>query len=112
MRRELTRVAFSFLFLSIFFSKMVISAAPFVLSHIDRSSVKDVIMQLEIEDDASNTEKKDTPVKEYVALFYPSMHLPEYIRDTATEAVSPDHAKHTQSFHPPVPTPPPNTRLL
>ena len=53
MKREFAKKLFSFVFLFIFFVKMVISIAPLIADHIDNRIVNAVIMQLEIETNAS-----------------------------------------------------------
>ncbi|HEX8576503.1 MAG TPA: hypothetical protein VF677_09435 [Flavobacterium sp.] len=108
MKKEVAKKLFSILFLFIFFSKMVISVAPFIMSHFDKQAVNAVIMQLEIENNAKSNDVKEYNIKEYFtvgsfgfALIHPSnLILPIMI--------SVDHDKHVQAFYPPVPTPPPN----
>jgi hypothetical protein len=108
MKTEIAKKLIGFLFLSIFFIKVVISVAPFVLSHFDKKAVNAVIMQLEIEGDAKTNDVKENTVKEYFTLgsFGFSVHHPTQL--VLTSMISVDHDKHVQAFYPVVPTPPPN----
>lgn len=107
MKKPVANIFFSMLFLSIFLCKMVISVAPLVIAHLDKKSVNDVIMQLEIEHpksaDAKDAGKKDflnlNAIK--IAPLSPVLVLMRYLKLS-------DHDKHIPAFYPSVPTPPPN----
>lgn len=102
------KVLTAILFITIFFSKMVISVAP-VIFHLDNKVVNAVIMQLENETKEKDTTEKDT-IKEkksfdeyYTQLIRFNVHVLE---------VNILHNQETLIYHkayfPSVPTPPPN----
>jgi len=108
MSKATAKKLFSILFLTIFFSKMVISIAPIIIAHFDPCSVNAVIMQLEIENDAKPTDIKEMSVKEYLTVTSYSVPLVNPVLILTTMTGNDDHAKHLQPFYPSVPTPPPN----
>ncbi|MBC7743818.1 MAG: hypothetical protein H7096_01810 [Flavobacterium sp.] len=66
MNKQLAKIYFSYFFLFILLSKMVISAMPIITTHFDSKNINEVIMQLEIETAASsNSSGKilDLPLK-------------------------------------------------
>ncbi|HXH99953.1 MAG TPA: hypothetical protein VNI52_06770 [Sphingobacteriaceae bacterium] len=108
MRKEIASKLFSILFLSIFLLKMVISGASLLIAHFDKQTVNEVIMQLEIENNAKSNEGKEKSVKEYFTWGSFGFALLHFIPLTLPSMISIDHDKHVQAFYPPVPTPPPN----
>ena len=108
MKPEIAKKLIGCLFLSVFFIKMVISIAPFIISHFDKKAVNAVIMQLEIEGDVKTNDVKENTVKEYFTLGnfgFSLLHPTQFILKSMLSA---DHDKHVQAFYPVVPTPPPN----
>ena len=108
MKKALANKIFSILFLGIFFIKMVICVAPIIVAHFDKKSVNDVIMQLEIEHSAKESETKQVSVKEYLSIISYAVYSPNHVLIMQAELISANHAKHARSFYPSVPTPPPN----
>lgn len=110
MKKEFQRTLFSIFFLGVFFVKMLISAAPLLVEHIDSKAVMAVIMQLEIENNSekSSPEKaKELSLKEFCTT------LPDFTFSNPIKHLSgtPAHIQddeHVQTFYPAVPTPPPN----
>jgi hypothetical protein len=107
MAKELNKKVFSFIFLSIFFVKMVITVAPLIAITLDAKSVYAVIMQLEIESAQGSDKMKET-VKEYFQNS-PSINLAGSQQLLTSRADIPDDDGHFRSFYPSVPTPPPNS---
>ena len=108
MSRAFARKLLSVLFLTIFFSKMVISIAPVIIAHFDPESINAVIMQLEIEDNAKPTDVKEMSVKEYLTVTSYTIDFIRPVLILKSSLGNDDHAKHLQPFYPSVPTPPPN----
>ena len=108
MSKATTKKLFSVIFLMVFFSKMVISIAPFIVTHFDPKSVHAAIMQLEIEHHSKSSEGKEVSVKEYLTVTGYSLGLTHTVLVHSTSSGNYDHAKHIQAFYPSVPTPPPN----
>ena len=98
---------FSWIFLFIFFMKMVITAAPLISDHLRADSLNAVIMQLEIEQETSKEEVKLKAVNWYS---HPAQAFNFF--DQPLELLMPakalDAEKHHRIFYPRVPTPPPN----
>ena len=98
-------------FISIFLSKMVISAAPVLSWYLDATTVKSVILQLEqehgSEDDAGKSLVKFTDYKP-IDLHYNYAYVP-IIRGFSIRNCYVDHfRRYVDPYHPSVPTPPPN----
>lgn len=110
MKKEIFRIAFSFLFLFIFFTKMVISVAPLVASHLDSNFMNSVIMQVEIEHQSTKGSEgaKDNLSKgEWLSGITKFNFTTPQICLSFRGYSSHDSLKVT-AFHPSVPTPPPN----
>ena len=58
MTKKIFKKTFSYIFLSIFFLKMLIAGMPLIAHHFDSKSVYAVIMQLEIENSESKVSKE------------------------------------------------------
>lgn len=110
MKKEFARQLFSFVFLFIFFVKMLISITPLIASHIDSKTVNAVIMQLEIESHSSKQadQTKDTLTKgEWLSGFFKFNFTQPYKLVSFRNYIAiQDYA--IQPFYPTVPTPPPN----
>jgi hypothetical protein len=97
-------------FLGIFSAKMVISAAPVFFAHLDKETIKNVIMQIELEHGSEGDSGK---VLKYVDCKFIDLHAPFsyvpvryhfFIKNSYI-----DHFKrYVNPYHPSVPTPPPN----
>jgi len=98
-------------FLSIFTMKMLISAAPVFVGHIDKKTIKSVIMQLEQEHSAEGDSCKDLlKLLDYksVYLHYHFIYIP-LLQEFGIKNCYIDHFKrYVDPYHPSVPTPPPN----
>lgn len=111
MKKEFARYSFSLVFLFIFFVKMVISIEPLIADHFDNKLVNTVIMQLEIETNASKglDQVKDTLVKaEWLNGFYKF----SFSRPDSSVAINNYilmYSCQIQTFYPIIPTPPPNS---
>ena len=95
--------------MGIFAVKMSISIAPLFL-YLDNTTVKAVILQLEEESktDKDNTEKDVFKEKKTFSEYY--LHVNDLITFIAETKVlhNQEDALYIQTFHPVVPTPPPN----
>ncbi|MDP3467859.1 MAG: hypothetical protein Q8S11_05960 [Daejeonella sp.] len=110
MKKKFAKKIFSFVFLFIFFVKMVISIAPLIANQIDNRIVNAVIMQLEIETNASKgvDQAKESPNKgEWLnGIFKFNLSSPQ--NSLALKKYSTNSQFLIESFYPSVPTPPPN----
>jgi len=98
---------FSWIFLFIFFMKMVIAAAPFISDKLEADCLNAVIMQVEIEQETSKEDVKLKGVKEYLHGYQSfTFSNSSTLVHVKISALHPE--KHQQSFYPSVPTPPPN----
>ena len=110
MKKELARLIFSFVFIFIFFIKMVISLAPVIANHFDSKIVNAVIMQLEIETNSSKVadQTKDSLSKgEWLSGFY-KFNFEQAPKLIANKKYIAMQDYHIESFYPTIPTPPPN----
>jgi len=111
MKKEFAKNLFSFVFLFIFFVKMIISIAPLIANQVDNKIVNAVIMQLEIETNASKglDQAKDSLSKaEWLNGFYKF----DFNRPNSSIAMNTYilmQSYQIQSFYPAIPTPPPNS---
>ena len=97
------------MFMGVFILKMTISLAP-VFLYLDSKAISAVIMQLEQESKG----EKDTPDKDtfkekkiFDAYDFHSVDFITFVVET-TVLHNREHALYIQSYHPVVPTPPPN----
>jgi hypothetical protein len=110
MKKEFARKLFSYIFLFVFFAKMVISVAPLIAVHLDSEIVKAVILQLEIENHSGSgsDQAKDSLNKgEWLS----GVHKFNFNRpqiDVAVKRYVVSRNFAIQAFYPSVPTPPPN----
>jgi hypothetical protein len=107
MRKRIYKRLFSIVFLFIFFAKMVITLAPFIIKQFDRATVNAVIMQIEIENNGKNLDMSKELVKEY----FTAIHTCDFLRPVQYLEATPftdDEDTHLRTFYPTVPTPPPN----
>ncbi|SEP45528.1 hypothetical protein SAMN05428947_12255 [Mucilaginibacter sp. OK283] len=97
------------MFMGVFMLKMTLSLAP-VFLYLDSKAVSAVILQLEQESKA----EKDTPdkdvFKEKKVFDEYDLHSIDFITFVAETKVlhNMEHALYIQTYHPVVPTPPPN----
>ena len=110
MEKEFAKKLFSYVFLFVFFAKMVISVAPMVTIHMDSEVVNAVIMQLEIENHSTkgSDQAKDSLNKgEWLSgLSKFKFCSPQVDIISKLNTLLRDYP--IQAFYPSVPTPPPN----
>jgi hypothetical protein len=97
------------MFMGVFMLKMAVSLAP-VFLYLDSKAVSAVIMQLEQESKAEkDTPDKDTFKEKKIFDAY-DLHSIDFITFIAETNVlhNQEHALYIQTYHPVVPTPPPN----
>lgn len=96
----------------VFFAKMLISATPMFIDVLDKGTVLQVVMQLEIEASAKNTNANNEDLHEHgVKVFKPEtidMSFYPTVENTGKQRNYLKNEKSICSFHPKVPTPPPN----
>ncbi|HEY0897760.1 MAG TPA: hypothetical protein VGD90_00440 [Sphingobacteriaceae bacterium] len=98
---------FSWIFLFIFFMKMVIAAAPFISDKLEADCLNAVIMQVEIEQESSKEEVKLKSAKEYMHGYH-SFTFSNSSSLVNVQLSALHLERHQQTFYPSVPTPPPN----
>ncbi|HEY0896075.1 MAG TPA: hypothetical protein VGE15_05945 [Sphingobacteriaceae bacterium] len=97
---------YSWIFLFIFFAKMVIAAAPLISDHLRADCLNAVIMQIEIEQEAKE-EVKGKGLQEY------TLRIPTFVFASSSVLLHrgplvQKRDRHLRTFYPSVPTPPPN----
>ena len=110
MKKEYAKKLFSFVFLFIFFVKMVISIAPLIADHIDNRIVNAVIMQLEIETHSSkgvDQANESLNKGEWLSGIF-KFNLASPQTTVALKKYSALRQFFIESFYPAVPTPPPS----
>lgn len=105
----LKRRAISGFFLFIFFAKMVISTGPLLVKYFDSEKAYAVILQLEIENHAKDTDTaKEKGGKEIYSSSHSLNSALNALQLYNISAFSLESRRHIQCFYPSVPTPPPN----
>jgi hypothetical protein len=111
MTKKITGRLFSFIFIAIFFIKMIISVAPVIADHFDSGCIRSVMLQLEIEnhsaDESSEQIKKLLSKEEWIetgSCFNISLPFKHLV--SARYIILDD--THVQTFYPAVLTPPPS----
>lgn len=106
------RIIASKLCFFVFFSKMLISTTPMFIDILDKGTILQIVMQVELELQAKNTSTNNEDLHEHgVKVFKPdAMNL---AFNPTVESISQQknylkNEKSICSFHPEVPTPPPN----
>lgn len=97
-------------FISIFTMKMVISAAPVFVGHMDKKTIKSVILQLEQEHSEGDSCKDLLKLLEYKSLYvqHHFIYVP-LLQDFGIKNCFIDHFKrYVDPHYPSVPTPPPD----
>src|SRR6476661_10823154 len=97
---------FSYIFLFIFFAKMVISVAPLIAKSFDKEAINAVIMQLELEHNAKEVEVEKKMGKEIGSDLF-AFNFEQPILHLQKENYYPVDVRHDQHYFPAVPTPPP-----
>lgn len=108
MSLETGRILYAKLFFGIFFMKILISCSPFFFSHVDKETILQVVLQLEIENNngSSSDQAKDF-AKEYPKPATHLSYLPPLEFFNALIVIV-DDSGFIPAFYPSVPTPPPN----
>lgn len=98
------------LFLGIFVSKMIISAAPVFLAHIDQQFMISVIMQLENENHGDENGKSSVKfVDQKLITHRYEMYTVSIDLDCGVPSSFIEHSRrYVDPYYPSVPTPPPN----
>lgn len=94
----------------VFFSKMLISATPIFHNVLDQGTVLQVVLQLEIELGAKNANNEDLH-EHSIKVFKPDaidLSFNPAIENSGKQRNYLKNEKSICSFHPRVPTPPPN----
>lgn len=91
-------------------AKMVISGAPVYFSHLDKSLMNAVIMQLEVENNGEDTGKGNVKFADHKLMFYQYdlTYLPVLKSEQTKNWFLDHHRKYFDPYHASVPTPPPN----
>lgn len=96
-------------FFSIFCAKMLISAAPVFLQHMDKDLINTVIMQVELEQGSDGDTGKTLKYIDYKII---SHIYTAYVPIIFTFKINNEFLNHSKRYvnpyHPSVPTPPPN----
>ncbi|TCV20835.1 hypothetical protein EDC17_1001178 [Sphingobacterium alimentarium] len=96
----------------VFFTKMLIATTPMFVDILDKGTVLQVVMQLEIETAAKNTTTNNEDLHEHgIKIFKPeAIDLSFYptVENSGKQRNYLRNEKSICSFHPKVPTPPPN----
>ena len=96
----------------VFFSKMLISATPMFIDVLDQGTILRVVMQLEIELGVKNNKSNNEDLHEHgVKIFKPDaldLSFNPTIYSTSKQKNYLRNEKSICSYHPRVPTPPPN----
>lgn len=96
-------------FLSIFCAKMLISAAPVFLKHMDKELINSVIMQVELEHGSDGESGKMVKYVDYKIISHNYLTYVPVIYDFMLSNEFLNHSKrYVNPYHPSVPTPPPN----
>lgn len=97
----------------IFFTKMLISATPIFVDNVDKGTILQVVLQLEIENTAKNANANNEDLHEHgVKLFKPDaidfLSFNPTVENNGKQKGYLKNEKSLYSYHPAVPTPPPN----
>lgn len=96
----------------VFFTKMLISSTPMFVNVLDQGTVLQVVMQLEIELGAKTTNTNNEDLHEHgVKIFKPDaidLSFNPRVENSGKQRSYLRNEKSICSFHPRVPTPPPN----
>lgn len=96
-------------FLSIFCAKMLISAAPVFLKHMDKELISSVIMQVELEHGTDGESGKIVKYVDYKIITHNYITYVPVVYDFMLNNKFLNHSKrYVDPYHPSVPTPPPN----
>lgn len=104
------RLLIAIAFMGVFATKMVISGAPIIFSHLDKSLMNAVIMQLEVEHNGDETQKTSLKFVEYKQFFqrFDLSYVALEIDYGVTNSFIEHSRRYVDPYHPSVPTPPPN----
>jgi hypothetical protein len=96
-------------FLSIFCAKMLISAAPVFLQHMDKELINSVIMQVELEHGSDGDSGKIVKFIDHKIISHSYMTFVPLVFNFMISNEFLNHSKrYVNPYHPSVPTPPPN----
>ena len=96
----------------VFFTKMLISATPIFNNMLDKGTILQVVLQLEIELGAKNANSSNEDLHEHsIKIFKPDaidLSFNPAVENSGKQRNYLRNEKSICSFHPRVPTPPPN----
>jgi hypothetical protein len=96
-------------FLSIFCAKMLISAAPVFLKHMDKELINSVIMQVELEHGSDGDSGKMVKFIDHKIISHTYATFVPLVFNFMISNQFLNHSKrYVNPYHPSVPTPPPN----
>ncbi len=95
-------------FLGIFASKMIISVAPVVFSAIDKGLMNAVIMQIEVENNGDEAQKKSLKFSDHKFLSFNITNFKIVLNCSVSNSFIEHSGRYVDPYHPSVPTPPPN----
>lgn len=102
------RKLYAKLFFGIFFMKILISCSPFFSNYIDKETILQVVLQLEIENNGgSGGDQAKDFAKEYPKSTTHLSYVPPLELFNALHVIA-DDGGHIPAYYPSVPTPPPN----
>jgi hypothetical protein len=111
MFNKVKRIIAAKLCFFVFFAKMLISATPIFHNVLDQGTILQVVLQLEIEN-AKNTNANNEDLHEHsIKIFKPDaidLSFNPAIENSGKQRSYLRNEKSICSFHPKVPTPPPN----
>jgi hypothetical protein len=110
MRLKKYRLFIVIAFLGIFSSKMIISAAPVFIAHMDKEVMNNVIMQVELEHGSDSDSGKVLKFVDHKIInhYASDALLPLRYHFYITNGYIAHFKRYINPFHPAVPTPPPN----
>lgn len=109
---EVKRIIAAKICFLVFFSKMLISATPMFVDVLDKGTILQVVMQLEVELTSSGANSNNEDIHEHgIKVFKPdaiNLSFNPTVENNGKIASYLKNEKSICSFHPTVPTPPPN----
>lgn len=96
----------------VFFTKMLISASPIFIDVLDKGTILQIVMQLEIETNSNSNSTNEDLHEHGVKIFKPdAIDFISFNPTVENNGKSRNYEKNEKeicSYHPSVPTPPPN----
>ena len=109
---ETKRIVAAKLCFFVFFMKMLISATPMFVNVLDKGTILQVVLQIEVENNINNSSSSEDLHEHGIKIFQPDsidfMALNPSVEDIGKQKNYLRNEKSICSYHPSVPTPPPN----